>query len=154
MNTTYHYVVFCDKNEMFRAMFKEAVEQQDVEYIDAPIRYARKNIIMQWMYNIHFNEYVNYFYDLSGKEWWYKYYYTKPDTGNLCFLFLICWSEEKYISLFKLIKEKYPKAKLVLYLEDIRASRGWYDRSILQYFDKVISYDKGDSQKYGFSYFP
>ena len=49
---------------------------------------------------------------------------------------------------------------MVMYFEDIVASRGPKETSYLdftlldKYFDLVISYDKGDCKKYGFLYYP
>lgn len=77
------------------------------------------------------------------------------DDKPLCFVFFYDYFTYLTPIYFKFLRKKYPNAKLVLYLQDIIASRQDYDvNGAREVFDLIISYDKGDSAKYGLSYYP
>lgn len=73
----------------------------------------------------------------------------------LCFIFF-----NLHFALFKsgyieYLRKRHPKAKFVLYMQDIVKSLPYYD--INQYktlFDYILTYDKGDSVKYSLYYYP
>ena len=151
MELSFHYVVFGYERDYFRVMFQEAVEKLGVEYIDNPIRHSIHNRTLSCLYDIHHNQYLNWRFDLPLKKKWYSLYYKGQQSKPICFVFLMEWNYPKYIPLYKLLRKNYPGCKLVLYLEDIVTSRGdVFSFETLSYFDRVVSYDKGDAEHYGF----
>lgn len=150
----YHYIVFGYECDYFEVMFKDAIDELGVEYIKNPIKDSTHNSFLTALYNVHNNSYLNAIYNIPGKDKWYHLYYQKKHTDPLCFVFLICWFDSRYEKLFIYLKQNYPNAKLVLYLEDIVASRPAFDHKLEVYFDEIITYDKGDSDKYNYRYYP
>ena len=155
MNYKYHYVVFGSEVEYFRLMFKDAIDNIGVEYISNPIKDGGYNIIMRFMYNLHHNPYLNWRIDLPGKRMWYPFFYHKQQTSPICFVFMMDWCKIQYRDLLSILRKKYTGCKIVLYLEDLIASRkGIIDFSFLKEYDYIVSYDKKDAEKYGFIYYP
>lgn len=77
------------------------------------------------------------------------------DDKPLCFIFFSDYFTLLTPKYFKYLRRRYPNVKLVLYLQDIISSRQNYDiETAKQVFDLVLSYDKGDCEKYGLSYYP
>lgn len=150
----YHYVVFGSKVEYYELMFRDAVEQQDVEYISHPIRDGGYNRLVSLAFDLHHNDYINYIIKLPGQGLWYPLYYKKPCNKPICFIFLMDWCKDKYVPLFKILRRRYPECKILLYLEDILKSRTDFNYELLKMFDKVITYDKGDADRFKLLYYP
>lgn len=151
----YHYVVFGCKQEYFSIMFKDAVDKLGVEYIANPIAYNHYNWFLKSLYSIHHYEYFNWPKELPLKKLWYPLYYKKKQYQPICFVFMMDWCKSKYKPLFKLLRKRYLDCKLVLYLEDIIASRkGCFEFGILKEFDEIYTYDKGDADQYHIKYYP
>ena len=73
----------------------------------------------------------------------------------LCFIFFGTQFAVINTSYLNYLRKKYPNAKLVLYMQDIIASLPYYDiESYKKRFDLVLSYDKGDCERYNLEYYP
>jgi hypothetical protein len=150
----YHYVVFGCKEEYFRLMFKDSIEQQDVEYISNPIKDGGYNKLLCLLYAIHHYDYLNWPKELPLKDRWYPLYYKRTCNKPICFIFMMDWCKDKYVPLFNILRNKYPDCKILLYLEDILHSRSDFNFELLKVFDKVITYDKGDADRCKILYYP
>lgn len=154
MESKYHYVVFGYPRDYFRVMFQDAIDKMGVEYIDDPIVYGGYNKLLVGLYHLHNNPYLNWRWQLPFNNIWFDKFYDKKEQGKpFCFVFMMDWVKPKFRGLLDVLRNKYPNAKFVVYLEDL-VSRHNFDVEEAQKFDLCISYDLGDSKCYGFEYCP
>lgn len=77
------------------------------------------------------------------------------DNKPLVFLF---FGHTHYVyqsSYLKYLRKTYPNVKLVLYMQDVIARNFYLDfEKVRNSFDLILSYDKGDCNKYGLLYYP
>lgn len=103
---------------------------------------------------LHCCESVNRYINLPLKAIWFNLFGNSIEcTSEICFIFsksqswLLAYKQGKYINL---LRNKYPKCKIVLYLRDLINSYYKFD---VKFFkdkcDAVLSYDNGDASKYG-----
>ena len=149
----YHYVIFGYPRDYFKIMFQEAIDKIDAEYIENPSQHAKMGRLAKLIHNIHFNKYLNWKYELPFKRLWFKHYYKSQPDQTVCFIFLMDWLTPRYKGLIDELKITNPKAKFVVFLEDLVSSHP-FDTEEAKKFDLVISYDEGDSEKYGYAYHP
>lgn len=149
----YHYVIFGYPRDYFKVMFQEAIDKIGAEYITNPASTHAFGKVARCLHNIHFNEYLNWRYELPFKRLWFKQYYKSQPDQPVCFIFLMDWLTPRYKGLIDELRKTNPKAKFVVYLEDLVASHS-FDIEEAKKFDLVISYDEGDSVKYGYEYHP
>lgn len=149
----YHYVIFGYPRDYFKIMFQEAIDKIDAEYIENPSQHAKMGRLAKLIHNIHFNKYLNWKFELPFKRLWFKHYYKSQSDQSVCFIFLMDWLTPRYKGLIDELKITNPQAKFVVFLEDLVASHS-FDIEEAKKFDLVISYDEGDSVKYGYAYNP
>lgn len=149
----YHYVVFSYPRDYFRVMFQEAIEKLEIEYITDPIVQGKYGKITQFLYHLHMNKYLNRFFEIPFQQLWYKYFYRGVEKKDICFVFLMDWVKPQKRGLVDALKVRYPKARFVLYLEDLVSSHS-FDTDEAKKFDLVITYDKGDAERYGYEFMP
>lgn len=153
-NFKYHYVVFGYEPDYFQIMFHDAVKNADVEYIEDPIHYSIDNAFFRSLCALHNNRYINHFLKLPFKHVWYPLFYKNKQNKPLCFVFLMHWNRKPQNRIIEVFRKHYPSSKFVLYLEDIVESDRLFDYDAVDIFDMVVTYDKGDSMKYGYTYLP
>lgn len=149
----YHYVVFSYPRDYFRVMFQEAIEKLNIEYITDPIAYGKYGKFTEFLYHLHINKYLNWAFEIPFKQLWYKYYYRGEEKKNICFVFLMDWVKPQKRGIVDALKVRYPTARFVLYLEDLVSSHS-FDIEEAKKFDLVITYDKGDAERYGYEFMP
>lgn len=149
----YHYVIFGYPRDYFKIMFQEAIDKIEAEYIENPSQHAKMGRLAKLIHNIHFNKYLNWKYELPFKRLWFKHYYKSQPDQSVCFVFLMGWIQPRYKGLIDELRKTNPTAKFVIYLEDLVSSHQ-FDLEEAKKFDLVISYDKGDAEKYRFEYNP
>lgn len=73
----------------------------------------------------------------------------------LCFIFFGAQYAVINTSYLEFLRKQYPEARLVLYMQDVVRSLPYYDiENYKRRFDLVLSYDSGDCDKYGLTYYP
>lgn len=149
----YHFVLFSYPRDYFKVMFQEAIDKLDIEYITDPIVYGGYGKFIEFIYHLHINDYLNWAFRLPFQNLWYKYFYRNKTEKPICFVFLMDWCQHSKRGIVDSLKYKYPHAKFVLYLEDLVASHP-FDIEEVKKFDLVITYDKGDAEKFGYEYLP
>lgn len=152
------------KNQvMTEHLFYDAKEGK-IENCEFYHPYNCENFFKYILFRIWFSRKLNYYINFPGKKYWHILHKKKyPDKGNnVIFIFVpgVCVYKQLNHSILKEIKEKYPKAKLVLYLIDsmnrsIPDNFMWKQiNEYFVYFDLIYTFDKKDCEKYGFLFAP
>lgn len=157
----YNYAIFTSLDGYSAYIYSDLLKLGNVEFVDYNFNGSKFPALNRKLYHLH-NSKINWYVELPGKGVWNKLIYSKKttDPARLCFVFFMSDLRRNKEPLFKYLKRKYPGCKMVMYFEDIVASRGpegksYLDFSLLDnFFDLAISYDKNDCEKYGFLYYP
>lgn len=157
----YNYVIFASLDGYHAYMYGDLLKLGNVEFVDYNLNGSKFPDLYRKLYHLH-NSKINWYVELPGKGIWNKLIYNKKTTEpeRLCFVFFMSDLRRNKEPLFKYLKRKYSGCRMIMYFEDIVASRGpkeknYLDFSLLdKYFDLAFSYDKGDCEKYGFLYYP
>lgn len=121
-------------------------------YIDK-IESSIKRLVLRVNFNLKLNRIVK--TPFAGLAYSWLFPHTFVDDKPLCFLFFGTQFAVINTSYIEYLRRCYPDAKLVLYMQDIVASLPYYDiENYKKRFDMVLSYDKGDSKRYGLHYYP
>lgn len=162
----YNYVIFAtldiNKSEFLHIMYNDLQGYDNISFIDTPFENHSCNELYKTLHKYHFHGYLNKYFQLPLKSLWNKFYYHAEydSTKKQCFVFFIPSLQSYNETFFLYLRKNYPGCKMVIYLEDIIASRTRNGKNplrldfIKKYFDLALSYDKGDCQKYGFLYYP
>lgn len=77
-------------------------------------------------------------------------------TGENCFfLFFESWYAVYTTDYIDYLRHRYPKAQLVLYLQDVVSSNPCFEQEIIRRrFNRILTYDKGDAMRYDLQYAP
>lgn len=162
----YNYVIFAtldiNKSEFLHIMYNDLQGYDNIIFIETPFENRPCTNFFKTLHKYHFHGYLNKYFQLPLKSFWNRYYFhAKSDTPQkMCFVFFIPSLTSSNESFFRYLRKNYPGCKMVIYLEDIIASRTRNGKNTLRldfierYFDLAISYDKGDCQEYGFLYYP
>lgn len=152
----YKYYIFNNDIDYFKVMFADIVDDDNVEYIGDPSKYYNFGNIKKKLYDWHYSPYLNYFFNIPFKYLWNtEIFKNNNDLRPKCFVFLMGWLVNSREPFFKFLKRKYKDCKLVLYFEDLVSSRSSLNLGLIdKYFDLVLTYDKGDADKFHFVYCP
>lgn len=149
----YNYIIYGNSYPYYSVAYSDLKKNDNVKYIKEmnPL-YGGKLIraICRFVFNKKINKIINIpFKTIFGKYYVPKEAYKKD---NLCFIFMIDFS---VIRVMPYLKKRLSNAKRVFYAQDILKKSGIDDiPAYLKQFDMVISYDKGDAEKYGMFYYP
>lgn len=122
----------------------------NVQIIDSFL--AKASLFTRWIYRIHNSGYLNRICDIPFKSFWYKHVVDIRFDNNdpICFVFL--WFPP--IEYLYYLKKTYSKCILVRACRDLfdssKTYKRYYEAGI---FDYWMSFDKGDCEKYGMTYF-
>ena len=119
------------------------------------------------LYGIQHNKHLYRRYILPISNHWFPYYIKDiceniPEEGeNVIFIFQRKWLVDEYYGFVTYLKNKYSKAKFVLFLCDLfctiqsnkRGQKITIDE-IQSMFDLTVSFDQNDCKQYGFIYHP
>lgn len=158
MNTPYKikFFIYGYRIDYFKFLFKETINSSNITYFDDPVSKNCKNPLKKGLYYLYRNQRIREILLMNNSSFWKRY--TIPNLKNsgdyTCFIFFMRWLKPDNRFIFENIKCKYPKAKIVVYFEDLyETGIGSLDYSIIkEYADLVISYDKEDAIKYEFEY--
>lgn len=152
------YYVYGYKIDYFRLLFRDVESRRNFRYIDDPVRVYCKNEITKFLYLVCKHPRINKLFGNIVSHMWEEYYVPKLDNfgEKVCFIFFMRWLKPSNRFIFEKIKSTYPKAKIVIYFEDLYSTGvNSLDYSIINDFsDLVISYDQEDASRHGFEYHP
>lgn len=113
--------------------------------------------LIRFLIRINFNLKLNRLIRTPFRRIVYKHLYpcSFNNSNPICFIFFESHFAVINTSFITYLKEVYPTAKIVLYMQDIIASLPYYNvEDYRNKFDLIVSYDKGDCDKYAFLYHP
>lgn len=152
------FVLIKNASDYYRLNYSDILHSKDVLYIDNPV--SGKNIIMQKLHRIHNSMLINRFVNLPFKRFWFPYYLKNHmiPNNNVCFVFDVSpfYLTTYMFDYFKYIKRLYPKAKYVLYYQDIISlcPEKYRPNNMKDLFDLIITYDRNESINYNILYHP
>jgi len=158
----YNYVILGSDKEIFKTSFKDVSTLDNVRYIE---KYSLpQNAIFRTLYKIHNSRKVNGYVKLPFKNIWnrIRVNFSFSKKRKVCFIlfsdYLRTANETKLI---EYLRKEYQGCKIVWFAQDIiNTIKGYYSNKPLDIndlknnLDFAISYDMGDSAKYGFAYHP
>lgn len=152
----FNYVIFQTPSEYYRVSYSDLYKRTDVIYID----YFKPNNsrVIKTLHRIHHSKKVNNVIRLPLKKLWFPNYFKNTFVNDLplCFIVNARWIQYSYIQEYILyLKKLYNDAKFVCFYQDlVETHPGAEPKKILDLFDLILSYDKGDAEKYGLTYHP
>lgn len=121
-------------------------------YIDS-INSKIKQLLIRINFNLKLNDFIKTPFSKLVYPWLFPHSF--KEDRPLCFIFFGTQFAIINTSYLDYLRRRYPNVKLVLYMQDIVASLPYYDiKSYKKNFDIVLSYDKGDCEKYNLVYYP
>lgn len=113
------------------------------------------NKIIKLLVHLCFSKKVNYVFNYPFSKIVYKriFPFSFENDKPICFLFFSL----PYIvnsSYIEFLKEKYSNSKIVLFYQDLVKTKNINIEKIRRKVDLILSYDKGDCEKYGLMYHP
>ncbi|WP_297676915.1 hypothetical protein [uncultured Bacteroides sp.] len=161
----FNYVIL-DSNGIYnKVMFYDVSELDNVSYVPLELntvvpRFLRPLVKIQMSAKL--NRYVKF----PFKSYWLKRLLPDPcvdDEAPFCFILTRAWLELGYgVGLLPYLKQNYPNSRFVLYLIDLFHTYSPMYRSGIKAFtpellktdfDMILSYDEGESRRYGFHYY-
>lgn len=159
------FVIFGSDWDLYKQSFSDIFDKDNVSYICEPSKSMpfRDKIL----YGIQHNKHLYRRYILPISNHWFPYYIKDiceniPQEGeNVIFIFQPKWLVDEYYGFVTYLKNKYPKAKFVLFLCDLFCTIQSNKRGqeitideIQRMFDLTVSFDQNDCKQYGFIYHP
>ena len=159
LDTKYNYVIF-GSDGYYDVGYADLKTCPNVLYLSHYMQTVR-NPLVRLVTRLTFSQKVNRIVHYPFSRFTFKRLLSLPfkDNKPLCFLYFgnVYWCTAFLVKppYFDYLKQRYPNAKFGMYLQDIVARNPHLDMpSIKQQFDFVLSYDKGDCEKYGLTYYP
>ncbi len=153
-------------SELFRFAYSDLEEMNNAIYI--PSIYSQLNKFQYALFRVHTMNWLKKYIQLPLKSLWarviFKNIPVKPQ-GDKTYIY-VCqrgWPDyEKELHLIDYIKKRNPKARFVVFFEDLFKTYHNHDFGntnltvdfIKEKYDLALSFDQGDCDKYGFVYHP
>lgn len=153
----WHFVVYGYEIDYFNVMFADAVSEGNVEYVSNPVLYYSGSSLLSGLQKFCEHGRLKKVHHLDGLGMWRRWQIGDYGEGfkQLCFVFLMRWLKPENEQIFKLIRQRYPEAKIAVYLEDLYETGKNLDYTIAdRYANLIISYDRNDADAHGFLYYP
>lgn len=151
----YNYVILSTDWDVYRQLYADVVERDDVIYVAGP--QASKRGLRKILYRIHFNKALNRVIPLPFKGLWNSSYFTDSfkEKKPVCFVLFRDWmSLEAYTGYIDWLKHRYPGSKFVWFLHDLMAGHvDFYTDQVLdidlykQKLDLVITCNPAEAQR-------
>lgn len=152
----YNYVIFQTPLDYYNISYSDLYSRKDVIYKDKFLPKSLK--IVEFLYRVHHSKKINSFLSLPFKNIWFSSYFKNSFCNNLpfCFIFDARWMQypcyKEYVSY---LRKLYNNAKFVCFYQDlVDTHKGAEPNIIFNLFDLLLSYDKGDAEKFGLTYHP
>ena len=140
----YNFVIFQKHFDYYRIAYSDIIKRSDVEYIDKIKIHRSKTINSILRTPIKNILPADYFKD------------TFPTIKPLCFIFGARWMQYRSMQDYILyLRKHFPDAIFVCFYQDLVDKHPRAEPNKLRHlFDLMLSYDKGDVEKYGLTYHP
>lgn len=152
----YNYIIFQTPSDYYNISYSDLYSRKDVIYKDKFLPKSLK--IVEFLYRVHHSKKINSFLSLPFKNIWFSSYFKNSFCNNLpfCFIFNARWMQypcyKEYVSY---LRKLYNNAKFVCFYQDLVDTHiGAEPVTISNLFHLILSYDKGDAEKYNLIYHP
>lgn len=151
-NLRYNYV-FMNISEDF--VMPSYIPLSKLEGVDVESHAFKSNKILQKLFICHWSQKLNSIVHLPLKRIWFKRMCKRQFQNDkpVCYVFY----GGKYITedskLYNYIKFLNPLNKCVIYYADLISKKGWDLDNARKVSDYIISYDKGEAEKYQIAYY-
>ncbi len=162
IETRYNYVILGSSWDLYCYAFSDIGKLDNAKYI--PGNKPPQKTFMGILYRLHFRPELNRYFRLPLQSLWNRYYFTDDFKVKrpLCFIFMADFARFGELTNYPTyLRKKYKDCKLVLYKTDLFSKTPLSSYGIQENicklkltYDLIISYDKGDSEKYGLVYYP
>ena len=155
-NAKYNYIFYGDTNEFAHITLRSLNLYSNVVVKCDP--FESKSKAFNWLYKSHTYPYVNRYIELPFKKIWNNQC-AIPDFSNdrpLCFVFQPKYTTNRQFLSY--LRDTYIDCKLVLeYWDLVDKYKKWFPKMNIEHieedFDLVLSFNKYDCEKYGFTYY-
>ena len=150
----YNYVIFSTPNDYYKSIYTDVINMDNVLYING--RLDTKSKVLTLLCRLHTSPKTNNILPLPFKGIWNRWVFRgRFDNDNpICFIFFedYFWFGERFV---KYLRKKYKGCKIVFYYQDMveRTKRCKNPDEIRKLVDFMISYDKGQAEKYQMALF-
>lgn len=151
----YNYVILGSPEDYYKVAYGELKDKEYAYCLMDGIDCRSK--LIQYLFKIHTSKTTQKIINLPFKEIWNSYIFRHPfsDDKPICFVFfsrsVLCNS--KVIGYLRI---KFPGSKFVAFWQDLVSKVQLKDFDLLKssYLDICLSFDQGDCNKYGMTYYP
>lgn len=155
MELKYNYVI-AGGGGFYEVAYHDLMKMPNVKYYKGytdGIKGTMKQFLCRLCFNLSVNKYVSTPFSSIVFPWLFPSHFEEPKP--LCYIFFGNQFSVINTGYIEYLKKKYPEAKFVLYMQDIISSLPYYDiESYKRRFDLILSYDRGDCERYNLTYFP
>lgn len=151
----YNYVLFGSSDDYYMVAYNELFSLDYVYCIMDGI--DTKNKILNTLYKIHTSKRTQSFVKLPFKSIWNNRIFRHSFNNDkpICFVFF-SRNQLCTINVIRYLKRLYPNSKFVAFWQDLVCKINLDDFALLKesYLDLCLSFDQGDSERYGMQYYP
>lgn len=154
-NLKYNFVFFFAESDFWQAIIGK--ELYDTDFCQVYKRAVKGSRLTEFLFRTHWAFSVNEKIDLPLKSLWYRRMYNQPfENGKpLCFVYMGANSIYHGLGFVDYVRKKDPRNRQVVMHQDLISKKINYDyNEYKKHFDLMMTYDKGEAEKYGIHYFP
>lgn len=155
----YNFVFLSSDLDYYYYSFATSINNINTFFLsDKVFKTLKKSIL----FKIHMGR-INRIIKLPFKQIWNRKFYNEEINNNLPICFVL-WGEwalyNRETGFSEYLRKKYPGCKIVWFIQDLFSTQlSLYENHIdlckeKKIYDRIVSYDKGDCVKYGFTYHP
>ena len=151
----YNYVIF-GSSGYYLAGYHDIIGHPNVYYVE-DFYQGFNGVFSRIIVKLFYSEKVNRVVRTPFSSYVFPHIFTNVFKENkpLCFIFFGHWYRLINSSYIPYLRKKYPDMKCVLYMQDlVNKSLGIDMESLREKMDVIITYDKGESMRYGIEYYP
>lgn len=156
----YNYVILGSSADYYSVTYDEIISGniKSARYIAG--RTDSGSVILNKLCRLHTSQKINRTIHLPLQNIWYPLYYRNSFDSNkpICFIIFAGRKYQMNAGYISYLRKKYDNCKIVLYCQDLISKwKTGYDSSferIKCLFDLILTYDKGESERYGIYYYP
>ena len=149
------YLLVYPNRDYGKLMWRDLKELDNVEFVDKPL--SVNNILVDFLFRIHFSFKVNMKIELPLKRFWEKYYSLNHYDFNQEDEYVVLFTDPSLCNYRKRFLEKLKtksNVNMVLVLINSFYRMRRIVEPMLECFDLIYTYDKRESETFGFSYYP
>lgn len=141
-----------DHDAYYTICMEDLYKLPEVTVVSWALDYAPK--IVKFLFNLHNSEFINSKINLPFKKFWFPFYFKDKFKNDKPYCFVLI--DRRYsVDYLRYLKKKYPGCRIVLLHRDLRFVCERMNPQLLtcKDIDLQMSFDRGESKKYGMPHF-